>query len=145
MIKWFKWENLLWKWRPIEKAVNTRLQPNSSGSLTAITIMNTGFNYTLKGLQLIWNSIDDVTHVYIQTALCWKNTVRVMFRRAKRRVVMVRLHTLSSRLPKHKGFARQYARESCYGFWVTLEVTSSILQSHFSAFRNRCQIDTLIV
>ena len=49
-----------------------------------------------------------------------------MFSRAKRIVVMVRLLTLSSWLPKHKGFARQYARESCYGFRVTLEVTSSI-------------------
>ena len=49
-----------------------------------------------------------------------------MFRRAKRHVVMVRLHTLSSWLPKHKGFARRYARESCYGFRVTSEVTSSI-------------------
>ena len=53
-------------------------------------------------------------------------TVHVMFRRAKRRVVMVRLHTLSSWLPKHKGFARRYARESCFGFRVTSEVTSSI-------------------
>ena len=52
----------------------------------------------------------------------------VMFRHAKRRVVMVRLNTLSSWLPKHKkhGFARRYARESCYGFRVTSEVTSSI-------------------
>ena len=33
-----------------------------------------------------------------------KNTVYVMFRRAKRHVVMVRLHTLSRWLPKHKGF-----------------------------------------
>ena len=46
--------------------------------------------------------IDDVTHVYIQTTLCWHNTGYVMFLRAKRRVVMVRLHTLSSWLPKHE-------------------------------------------
>ena len=70
--------------------------------------------------------IDDVIFVYIQTALCWQNTVYVMFRRAKIRVVMVRLHTLSSWLPKHKGFARRYAREPCYGFRVMSEVTSSI-------------------
>ena len=87
------------------------------------------FSYYCVNLY-IWNStwcevvlvdpicIDDVTYVYIQTALCWQNTVYVMFRRAKRRVVMVRLHTLSSWLPKHKGFARQYARESCYGQMV---------------------------
>ena len=49
-----------------------------------------------------------------------------MFRRAKRRIVMVRLRTLSSWLSKHKGFARRYARKSCYGFQVTSEVTSSI-------------------
>ena len=55
-----------------------------------------------------------------------KKTVYVMFRRAKRRVVMVRFHTLSRWLPKNKGFARRYARESCYGLWVTSEVTSSI-------------------
>ena len=53
-----------------------------------------------------------------------KKTVYVMFRRAKRRVVMIRFHTLSRWLPKNKGFARRYARESCYGLWVT--VTSSI-------------------
>ena len=29
-------------------------------------------------------SIDDVTYVYIQTAVCSKNTVYVMFRRAKK-------------------------------------------------------------
>ena len=62
--------------------------------------------------------IDNVTYVYIQTALCWQNTVHVMYRRAKRRVVMVRLRVLSSWLPKHKGFAQRYARKSCYGFWV---------------------------
>ena len=39
---------------------------------------------------------------------------------------MVRLHTLSSWLLKHKGFAWRYARESCYDFRVTSEVTSSI-------------------
>ena len=39
-------------------------------------------------------SIDDVTYVYIQTALCWQNTVHVMFRWAKRRVVLVRLRVL---------------------------------------------------
>ena len=49
-----------------------------------------------------------------------------MFRQAKRRVVMVKLHTLSSWLPKYKGFAWRYTRESCYGFRVTSEVTSSI-------------------
>ena len=81
-------------------------------------------------------SIDDVTYVYIQTALCWQNTVYIMFRRAKHRIrhvspsdrshmYMVRLHVLSSWQPKHKGFARRYARESCYGYWVTSEVTSS--------------------
>ena len=41
---------------------------------------------------------------------------------------MVRLQTLSSWLPKHKSFARQYACESCYGFRVTSEVTLSIEQ-----------------
>ena len=45
-----------------------------------------------------------------------KTLLYVMFRRAIRQVVMVRLHTLSSWLPKHKDFARRYARESCYGF-----------------------------
>ena len=54
-----------------------------------------------------------------------------MFRQAKRQVVMVRLHTLSSWLPKHKGFARRYAHESCYGFRVTSEVTSSIVIKFF--------------
>ena len=34
-------------------------------------------------------------------------------------------YILSSWLPKHKGFARRYACESCYGFRVTSEVTSS--------------------
>ena len=83
------------------------------------------FNFSVKQtLNLL--SIDDVTYVYIQNALCWQNTVYVIFRRAKRHVVMLRLHTLSSWVPKHKGFAWQYARESCYGFWVTSEVTSSI-------------------
>ena len=67
--------------------------------------------------------IDDVTYVYIQTALCRQNTAYVMFRRAERRVVMLRVHTLSNWLPKHKGFARRYKRESCYGFRVTSEVT----------------------
>ena len=60
-----------------------------------------------------------------KTALCWPNTMYVMLRRAKSCVVTVRLRTLSSWLPKHKGFARRYARESCYGFRVTSEVTSS--------------------
>ena len=55
-----------------------------------------------------------------------KNTLYVMFRRAKRHVVMVRLQTLSRWLPKHIGFARRYARESCYGFRVISEVTWSI-------------------
>ena len=50
-----------------------------------------------------------------------------MFRRALSCVVIVRLRTLSSWLPKHKGFARRYARESCYGFRVTSEVSSSLL------------------
>ena len=49
-------------------------------------------------------TIDDVTYVYIQTTFCWQNTVHIMFPRAKRCVVMVRLHTLSRWLPKHKGF-----------------------------------------
>ena len=61
-----------------------------------------------------------------------------MFRRAKSCVVIVRLHTLSSWLPKHKGFARRYVRESCYGFRVTSEVTSSIPSNKatISAFQN---------
>ena len=52
----------------------------------------------------------------------------VMFRPDKntRSHVKIALHTLSSWLPKHKGFARRYTRESCYGFRVTSEVTSSI-------------------
>ena len=76
-----------------------------------------------KGQEKVTN---DVTYVYIQTALCCQNTIYVMFRRALSCVVIVRLRTLSSWLPKHKGFARQYARESCYGFRVTSEVISSI-------------------
>ena len=55
-----------------------------------------------------------------------QNTVHVMFFQAKRHVVMVRLRVLSSWLPKHKGFARRYACESCHGFRVTSEVTSSV-------------------
>ena len=74
----------------------------------------------------VFNGKNNVTYVYIQTALCWQNIIYVMFRRAKRLVVMVRLPTLSSWLPKHKGFARRYARESCYDFRVTSEITSSI-------------------
>ena len=75
-----------------------------------------------RGFQYVTSSfIDDVTYVYIQTPLFWQNTVHVMFRRAKRRVVMVRLSVLSSWLPKHKGFAR----ESCYGFEWRQRVTSS--------------------
>ena len=46
--------------------------------------------------------------------------------------VMVRLHTLSRWLPKHKGFAQRYVRESCYGFRVTSEVTSSIQYKDYS-------------
>ena len=55
-----------------------------------------------------------------------KTLYKSCFARQKRHVVMVRLHTLSSWLPKHKGFARRNACESCYGFRVTSEVTSSI-------------------
>ena len=36
---------------------------------------------------------------------------------------MVRLHTLSSWLPKHKGFARRYARES----WSSSDVRGHIV------------------
>ena len=87
---------------------------------------------------MVW--ITTITRVVnLQTALCWKNTVHVyvMFRRAKRHVhvVMVRLHTLSSWLPKHKGFARRYAHEPCYGFRVTSEVISSILFKMMSPHR----------
>ena len=42
------------------------------------------------------------------------------------------LHVLSSWLPKLKGFARRYARESSgYGFRMTSEDTSSIGPSQF--------------
>ena len=53
--------------------------------------------------------IDNVTYAY--TALCRQNTVHVIFHRAKRCVVMVILHTLSSWLPKHKGCAQRYAHK----------------------------------
>ena len=45
----------------------------------------------------------------------------------KRRIVMVRLHTLSSRLPKYKGFARQYARARM--FWFSSDVWGHINNS----------------
>ena len=35
---------------------------------------------------IVASYIDDVIYVYIQTVLCWQNTVYVMFRRAKKRV-----------------------------------------------------------
>ena len=60
--------------------------------------------------------------LYRRCDLCLQNTVHVMFRRAKRRVIMVRLRVLSSWLPKPKGFARRYAFSS-----ETSEVTASIL------------------
>ena len=97
---------------------------NNSGRLTNLCVAYTPRTALSRPDRPI---VLNVTYVYIQTALCWKkNTVYVMCRRAKRRVVMVRLHTLSSWLPKHQGFARRYARESCSGFRVMSEVTSSV-------------------
>ena len=52
---------------------------------------------------IVASYIDGVTYIYIQTALCWQ-TLCTSFRQAKRRVVMVRLHTRSSWLPEHKRF-----------------------------------------
>ena len=107
---------------------------------------------TLKALDTIGNNIYSKYRrcgqcLHLNRPLCWQNTVYVMFRRAKTPVVMVRLHTLSSWLPKQKGFARRYARESCYGFRVTSEVTivysydlflkSCLLSLSFSALFGR--------
>ena len=92
-----------------------------------IFLTNASFSFVASHVpDLIQIFIDDVTYVHIQTALCWQNTVHVMFRRAKRHVVMVRFCVLSSWLPKHKGFCLAVCARIMLCFRVTLEVTSSI-------------------
>ena len=93
-------------------------------------------NTVITNIQVLLQIIDDATCMFTFKPPSVDKTLYTCFCRAKRRIVMVRLHVLSSWLPKHKGFARRYARKSCYGFRVTSEVTSSILLRNFCCSKN---------